>query len=152
MKKIGLDTNFFMAIFQAEADKIDSSAKIMEMIANGDLIAIVSTITLIEVATLFCQRQEPEKAKKAVALVTSLPNTIYVDVTKEMSFVSAELKVSEKLSIADAIILSAAIELSADVFLTFDSDFDRVARIKCITPDEFLRIRGVDIESFCRLG
>jgi predicted nucleic acid-binding protein len=140
MRKVGLDTNFFMAIFLAEEDKIDSSAEIMEMITNGDLIGIVSTITLIEIATLFCQRQEPQKAKKAVELVTSLPNTIFVDVSKEMSLVSAELKVSEKLSIADAIILSAAIELSADIFLTFDSDFDKVARIKCITPQEFLRV------------
>jgi hypothetical protein len=35
--------------------------------------------------------------------------------------------------------LSAAIGLSADVFLTFDSDFGKVARIKCITPEVFLK-------------
>ena len=138
MKKIGLDTNFFMAIFLQEEEKLDASARVLRMIAYGVLTAIVSTITLVEIATLFCQKQEIERAKKAVELVTSMQNTIFVDITAEMAFRVASVKVSEKLSIADAIILAAAVEMSADAFLTFDKDFKKVKKIACMTPDEYL--------------
>ena len=138
MKKIGLDTNFFMAVFLKEDEKIEASATVLEMIADGILTAIVSTITLVEIATLFCQKQEFERAKKAVELVTSMQNTIFVDVTAEIAYRVAQIKVTEKLSLADAIILAAAVEMSADAFLTFDSDFKKVKEIACMTPDEYL--------------
>jgi predicted nucleic acid-binding protein len=138
MKKIGLDTNFFMAIFLQEEEKLDASARVLEMIADGVFTAIVSTITLVEIATLFCQKQEIERAKKAVEVVASMQNTIFVDITTEIALPVAKIKVSEKLSIADAMILAAAVEMSADAFLTFDADFKKVKKISCMTPDEYL--------------
>ena len=141
MKKVGLDTNFFMAIFLQEAKKLDASVRVLEMITDGTLTAIVSTITLVEIATLFCQKQKIERAKKAVEVVFSMQNTIFVDVTTEIAFSVANIKVSEKLSIADAIILAAAVEMSADAFLTFDSDFKKVKKIACMTPDEYLTLQ-----------
>lgn len=142
MKKIGLDTNFFMAVFLQEEEKIDTSARVLEMVAAGVVTAIVSTITLIEIATLFCQQQEIDRAKKAVELVTSMQNTIFVDVTAEIAFRVANIKVEERLSMADAVILAAAVEMSADAFLTFDSDFKKVKMMACMTPDEYLRSSG----------
>jgi len=138
MKKIGLDTNFFMAVFLQEDEKLDAAARVLEMIADGILTAIVSAITLVEIATLFCQKSEIERGQKAVELIASMQNTIFVDVTTEIAFRVARLKVSEKLSMADAIILAAAVELSADAFLTFDSDFKKVKKMACMTPDEYL--------------
>jgi predicted nucleic acid-binding protein len=138
MKKIGLDTNFFMAIFLREEEKLDASARVLQLVADGVLTAIVSTITLVEIATLFCQKQEIERAKKAVEVVVSMQNTIFVDITAEIALPVANIKVSEKLSIADAMILAAAVEMSADAFLTFDSDFKKVTKIACMTPDEYL--------------
>jgi predicted nucleic acid-binding protein len=108
------------------------------MIADGVFTAIVSTITLVEIATLFCQKQEIERAKKAVEVVASMQNTIFVDITTEIALPVAKIKVSEKLSIADAMILAAAVEMSADAFLTFDADFKKVKKISCMTPDEYL--------------
>ena len=93
-------------------------------------------VSLIEVATLFCQKKEDQKA---VALINSLSNIALVDVTPGMDLNIASIKVSEKLSIADAIVLSAAMELSAEVFLTYDNDFAKVKTIKCIKPEEYLR-------------
>lgn len=145
MKKIGLDTNFFMAIFLQEEEKLDASAKVLRMIADGVLTAIVSTITLVEIATLFRQKQEIERAKKAVEAVVAMQNTIFVCITTEIALSVANIKVSEKLSIADAMILAAAIEMSADAFLTFDSDFKKVTKIACMTPDEYLATNDVDI-------
>jgi predicted nucleic acid-binding protein len=138
MKKIGLDTNFFMAIFLQEEERLDSSSRVLQMIADGVLTAIVSAITLVEIATLFCQKKEIERAKKAVELVSSMQNTIFVDITTEAAFLVANIKVSEKLSIADAITLAAAVEMSADAFLTFDSGFKNVKKMACMTPDEYL--------------
>jgi predicted nucleic acid-binding protein len=95
MKKIGLDTNFFMAIFLQEEEKLDASARVLRMIAYGVLTAIVSTITLVEIATLFCQKQELERAKKAIEVVGSMQNTIFVDITTEIALPVANIKVSK---------------------------------------------------------
>ena len=91
--KIGLDTNFFMAIFLQEEGKLDASARVLWMIADGVLTAIVSTITLVEIATLFCQKQELERAKKAIEVVVSMQNTIFMDITTEIALPVANIKV-----------------------------------------------------------
>ncbi len=91
--KIGLDTNFFMVIFLQEEGKLDASARVLWMIADGVLTAIVSTITLVEIATLFCQKQELERAKKAIEVVVSMQNTIFVDITTEIALPVANIKV-----------------------------------------------------------
>ena len=67
-----------------------------------------------------------------------MQNTIFVDITTEIAILVANIKVTEKLSIADAMILAAAVEMTADAFLTYDSDFKKVKKIVCITPDEYL--------------
>ncbi len=127
-----------MAIFLREEEKLESSLKVLEMLTSGSISAIVSVITLVEIATLFSQKQENVKAQKALELIVSLQNTLFVNVTAHSAMVIAGIKVSEKLAIADASILAAALEMSADVFLTFDSDFKKVKQINCMTPDEFL--------------
>jgi len=91
--KIGLDTNFFMVIFLQEEGKLDASARVLWMIADGVLTAIVSTITLVEIATLFCQKQELERAKKAIEVVVSMQNTIFMDITTEIALPVANIKV-----------------------------------------------------------
>ena len=120
MKRVCLDTNIFMGVFLEETDKLEPSLRILNLISDGDLEGVVSSISLIEVATLFYQRGEKSKGMKAVALIRGLPNTTIVDVTADMAITIADTKVSEKLSIADATVLASALELSSDVFLTYE--------------------------------
>ena len=69
MKKVGLDTNVFMGIFLEEKDKLESCRAVLQLISDGVLEGIVSVVSLIEVATLFRQKGEEQKGKKAVALI-----------------------------------------------------------------------------------
>ncbi len=140
VNKIGLDTNIFMGIFPGEKDKIEQSLSVLALIHEGVLEGVVSCISLIEIATLFYQRKEEQKAKKAVSLIKSLPNTTIVDVTSDTALLISQIKVSEKLSIADATVLTAAIELSADAFLTFDEDFINIGCIPCMKPGDYIKL------------
>lgn len=140
VKRVGLDTNVFMGIFLEETDKLEPSLRILKLISDGDLESVVSSISLIEVATLFYQRGERSKGKKAVDLIRGLPNTTIVDVTADMAINIADIKVSEKLSIADATVLTSTLELKSDVFLTYDNDFAKVKNIRCMKPDDYLKI------------
>ena len=36
-------------------------------------------------------------------------------------------------------VLSASTELSSDVFLTYDDDFAKVRKIRCIKPEDYLK-------------
>lgn len=142
VKRVCLDTNIFMGVFLEETDKLEPSLRILNLISDGDLEGVVSSISLIEVATLFYQRGEKSKGMKAVALIRGLPNTTIVDVTADMAITIADTKVSEKLSIADATVLASALELSSDVFLTYDNDFAKVKSLRCIRPDDYLKTLG----------
>ncbi len=140
VKRVGLDTNIFMGIFLEETDKLEPSLQILKLISDGDLEGVVSSISLIEVVTLFYQRGESSKGKKAIELIRCLPNTMIVDVTADMSINIAEIKVSEKLSIADATVLASALELTSDAFLTYDNDFAKVKCIRCMKPEDYLQM------------
>jgi len=142
MRRIGLDTNVFMAVFLDESNRVEASATLLRLIMNGTIESVVGSITLVEIATLFMQRGEDQKARKALGLVRNLPNTTIVDLTPDMALNIAELKVSEKLSIADAAVLAAATELHADAFVTYDEDFKKVKRIPCMRPDTYLLSLG----------
>lgn len=52
----------------------------------------------------------------------------------------ADTKVSEKLSIADAIVLSSVVELKSEVLLTYDNAFAKVKSIRCMKPEDYLKI------------
>ena len=140
MKRVGLDTNIFMGIFLEEKEKTEHSLAILQLLTDGTLEGVVSSISLVEIATLFCQKNEDQKGEKAVSLVRGLPNTTIVDVTPDIAMDIARLKVTEKLSIADAAVLSAAIEMAADAFLTYDNDFAKVKKLRCMKPEDYLKM------------
>lgn len=140
VKRVCLDTNIFMGIFLEETDKLEPSLQILKLISDGTLEGVVSSISLIEVATLFYQKGENSKGKKAVELIRGLPNTTIVDITADMAINIADTKVSEKLSIADATVLASALELKTDTFLTYDNDFAKVKSIRCMKPEEYLKV------------
>lgn len=139
MKRVGLDTNIFMGIFLEENDKLEPSLQILRLISDGALEGVVSSISLIEVATLFYQKDERQKGKKAVDLIRALSNTTIVDVTADIAMDIASIKISERLSIADAAVLSSTIVLNSDVFLTYDKDFANVKNIRCMKPEDYLK-------------
>lgn len=148
MKRVGLDTNIFMGIFLEEREKLESSLKILQFIADGNMEGVDSCILLIEMTTLFYQKNEGQKGRKAVDIIREIPNTTIVEITADMAMNIAEIKVSEKLSIADATVLSSVLALKSDVFLTYDKDFATVTKIKCLKPDDYLevlRAEGFDI-------
>lgn len=140
VKKVGIDTNIFMGIFLEEKEKVMPSLRILKLISDGKLEGVVSSISLIEVAAIFCQRGESQKGKKAVDLIRAIPNTTIVDITSDMAIDIAETKVSEKLSIADATVLVSALKLKSDTFLTYDNDFAKVKSIRCMKPEDYLKI------------
>ena len=139
VKRVGLDTNIFIGIFLEEKEKLEPSLAILKFICDGVLEGVISNISLIEVAILFYQKQENQKGRRAVEFIKALPNTMIVDITSDMALDIAVMKVSERLSIADAVVLSAATALSSDVFLTYDDDFAKVRKIRCMKPEDYLK-------------
>jgi len=139
VKRVGLDTNIFIGIFLEEKEKLEPSLAILKLICDGVLEGVISNISLIEVAILFYQKQENQKGRRAVEFIKALLNTMIVDITSDMALDIAVMKVSERLSIADAVVLSAATALSSDVFLTYDDDFAKVRKIRCMKPEDYLK-------------
>ncbi len=139
VKRVGLDTNIFIGIFLEEKEKLEPSLAILKLICDGVLEGVISNISLIEVAILFYQKQENQKGRRAIEFIKALPNTMIVDITSDMALDIAVMKVSERLSIADAVVLSAATAMSSDVFLTYDDDFAKVRKIRCMKLEDYLK-------------
>lgn len=140
VKRVGLDTNIFMAVFLDEEERLEPSLRILELVFDGVLDGIICSVSLIEIATLFYQEKKKQKGVKAVELIRGLPNATIVDVTADMAISIADTKVTENLSIADASILSSALELESDVFLTYDNDFATVKKVRCMKPEDYLKL------------
>ena len=71
VRRVCFDTNIFLGIFLEEKDKVAPSLQILQLLSNGDLEGVVSSISLIEIATLFYQKGETQKGKKAKRQLTS---------------------------------------------------------------------------------
>lgn len=132
---IGLDTNIFMNVLREESGT-ESSAILLEQMESGNVIGVVSTLVLAEIATLFYREGDFEGGKRAIELLEDFPNLMRVDLTSDVVDSCAKLKVKYKLSLADAIVLNAALVLSADVFVTKDPDFDSVDVIPIKRPED----------------
>lgn len=133
----GLDTNIFLNVLREE-ESFELTAHLLEQIKSGKIFGVTSTLVLAEIATIFYKEGEVKKGDQAIELLKEIPNLMFVDLTQDIVGLCARLKVDYKLSLADAIILGAAIALNADVFLTRDSDFDKVDIIPIKLPEDFI--------------
>lgn len=137
-----IDTNVLLGFFNNEPDKVESCTAFFQLLFTKRIKAVVSTITLLELAAILTATDQSAEAKRIVKSIEALPLFSITEFRNGWILRTAALKKANRLAIADAIILSTAIETHCSYLITFDTDFKSVGEIQILTPQKFLELHN----------
>lgn len=58
IKIAGIDTNIFMNILRKEKDYYESSFNLIKQVEEGEILGVISSLTIAEIAVLFFQKNK----------------------------------------------------------------------------------------------
>lgn len=137
-----IDTNVLLGFFNNEPDKVESCTAFFQLLFTRRIKSVVSTITLLELASILTAASQYAEAERVISSIGSLPHFSVAEFRNEWVLRTAALKKTNRLAIADAIIVSTAIETGCSYLITFDADFMRVGEIPVLTPQKFLELHS----------
>jgi predicted nucleic acid-binding protein len=109
---------------------------LFEQIDSGRLQAIISPVTVAEVLAGPLAHSNELLADRYYQALTSGPNWLIQDLTAEISFLAARIRIRYRLKLPDAIQVATAVYSGSSALITHDRDFRNV--------DEML-ILGLDV-------
>ncbi len=137
--KLVLDSGIIIAFAALEKDKsLDSIEKILNLTKSKKIEAFISSITIAEVFTCFCRRNDAKKAVE-ISLFLEEIGIEPVNVNKEIAKNSGVLKSKYKMSFADAIIVATAIDRNAHL-IAYDKEFEQIKEIRILKPEDFVKM------------
>lgn len=138
-KKIGLDSMIFIYQFSAHPLYAKLSEVAIELLQQGEVSAVTTSITLAEVFV------QPEKKKNQSLILEyekvfqNLPNLEIVSVDWHLARLAAKIRASYPyLRIPDALQLSAPLLMDYPAFLTNDYKLKKVDLLKVIILRDYL--------------
>jgi len=130
--KICLDTNVFLSVKNREEDA-QHCENILDLIDEGKVKGVISTIVVAEVCAGFYGNEESE-AEEFVEHIAALYEIVPIDL--EIAVESARLRRKYGLKLPDAMIIITS--KKADVFITKDKELKKIKDLKILTPKEFV--------------
>ncbi len=135
-----IDTNVFLNLIYRERKMLEASKKFLGRVEKGDIQAITSSITLMEIKLDMVKSGYKGVVDKAVALVEDIVGLTILPLDKTMVKVAAEHVLQDGLTVHDAYHLATALCGSANTFVTRDEDLmKKISKhINATQPEEQL--------------
>ena len=111
---------------------------IFNRLDNGDLIAVISPITLAECLVLPYKLNKPDITKIFTELLVNSQSVLFAPLDEIIADLAAELRARYNLALADAFQIAVAIHTHCDAFLTNDGELRRVTEIPVFVISETL--------------
>ena len=137
-RTVGLDTNIFIYLVEDHPRYSDWCELLFGRIQRREIIAVTSTVTLLEALVLPYRLQNDGLAQKYYALLYSFPNLIWHSVSIEIADLAAELRVRYRLNTPDAIQIATTIEANGTAFLGNDKGLKKVREIECFALEDII--------------
>ena len=131
-KIIGLDTAPLI-YFMEEGSYFDLVSLFFETLSEGNLRAVTSTITLLEVLVQPYRYGNRDLAEKYREILLYSDNLLTFPVSNEISDKAAELRAKYKIRTPDAIQVATALHGEASIYLTNDKNLKKIQEIDIIT-------------------
>lgn len=134
-----LDTNVFLDVINREEPMFASSSRLLDLVDEGRVRAVVSTLTLAELSTGYCVVGD-EKGWKAL-LLHLLSSEYYrvVDVDVNVADGAGRVRAETGLRMPDSIIVASGLLNDAGCVVTHDEEFNKASsHIQSITSEEFI--------------
>lgn len=129
-KKIALDTNLFIYAFEQHPRHGETVKAILDIVEEGKVEAVTSTITLTEILTKPIQEGNDTLEKRYRLLFTHFPNLTVVPVDVSVAERAACLRGKYGLKTPDALIVASAIVSGCDLFITNDHRLGQLKEIR----------------------
>ena len=133
---VGVDTSPFIYLVEEHPTYLDLVAEFFSAVHAGRIIAVTSTVTLLEVLVQPFRRRADHMANEYQQVLLNSPNLSCVTVTGEIAEEAARLRANYNLRTPDAIQLATAIRSGATSFLTNDSFLTSVPGVAVLVLDQ----------------
>jgi predicted nucleic acid-binding protein len=130
-KKIALDTNIFIYVFEQHPDFGEKAKWLLEQVEEGAYSAVASTISLTEILVKPIREANLALEKQYKLLFAHFPNLSVVPVDNPVAERAAFLRGKYGIKTPDALVIASAILAQADVFVTNDLRLEQVEEIAC---------------------
>lgn len=107
-------------------------------IAAGNIEAITSTVTLLEVLVYPFKMKNESLAEKYRAILLNSEGLITFEILHEVSEMASKLRAKYSIRTPDALQIATGVLYGATTFLTNDPDLKKVSDIKIIVLDDYL--------------
>jgi predicted nucleic acid-binding protein len=136
-KRICIDTAPFIYFIEKDPNYLNIVRPIFSEIDAGNIEALTSTITLLEVLVLPFKTKNESLAEKYREILLHAEGLATYEIVHEVSELAAKLRVKYAIRTPDAIQIAVGIIYGADAFLTNDSGLKKVNDIRVMILEEF---------------
>lgn len=138
-KKIALDSNLFIYLFEGSIMAERLRDEIFIPIEQGELHAVTSVLTISEILTKPKSLSREDICQKYIVLLESYPNLDIVPFTIKEAVHSAAIRAKYRLRTPDAIQLATALQHDATLFFTNDLNIpNQVETLRIVFLKELL--------------
>ena len=136
--RICIDSAPFIYFIEKDPKYLNTIKPLFAEIDAGNIDAVTSTITLLEVLVIPFKTGNASLAKKYREILLHAEGFTTYEISHEVSELSSKLRAKWAIRTPDAIQMAVGILYGADTFLTNDSDLKKVTEIKVVVLEDFL--------------
>ena len=138
---VALDSSIFIYFIEEDVQLLPVLEPIFLAIANGDLAAATSGLTLLEVLVQPLRANLPALAEEYEQILTRSPGIRLVPLDLRLLRAAAHLRAATQMKTPDAIQLAAALIAGCTAFLTNDHRIPAVPGMRILLAEHYLKAR-----------
>jgi len=135
---VGIDTVAFIYHFEENEKYLPFTNILFEMIENGKVRAVTSTITLMEILVKPKRDGNQKAANEYKFILQTFPNLEIRNIDAEVAERAAEIRAKYGVKPPDALQVAASLINNAEVFITNDRELKKIREIETIVMNEAL--------------
>lgn len=139
-KALGLDTMCFIYFFEENPQYLPFVQPLFELIEDGEVQGIASTISLMEVLVKPKREQNNLLVDQYEVLFETYPNLEILDFDRDVARSASDLRARHELRAPDSIQVATALVGKADAFITNDDYLKKIEEIEIIVMREVLKL------------
>jgi predicted nucleic acid-binding protein len=137
-QRVFVDTSIFIYFIERDPKYLNTVKPVFFEIDAGNIDAITSTITLLEVLVLPFRKNNQALVEKYRTLILNSEHLTTYEIFHEVSLLSSQFRARYSIRTPDAIQMAVGVLYGARAFLTNDANLKVVKDIKILILDDFL--------------
>ena len=137
-QRVFIDTAVFIYFIERDLKYLNTVKPVFLEIDTGNIDAITSTITLLEVLVLPFRKSNQALVDNYRNLILNSDHLTTYEIFHEVSVLASRLRAQYSIRTPDAIQIAVGILYGAEAFLTNDADLRDVKEIKVLIVNDYL--------------